>query len=175
LGAAEVVGTTEGLGEGAALTEEAGTAGANLPGGGPWVEKGINLSKGGAVLQTGERSCVSACGEMLSEGAMTEKQFIQRLGAPGTAGRLVNELNKLEGAGTWTGSFLYTPEAAVRLSQSMDSTFGAVLQAPYLESHMVVMEAIGEDGLFLVRDPGIGGTYQVGIDWVAEYVIGLVW
>jgi hypothetical protein len=38
----------------------------------------------------------------------------------------------------------------------------------------VVIEP-GQAGTFLVKDPGIGGTYEVTAEWIMKYVAGAVW
>jgi hypothetical protein len=62
--------------EGATALRVADEAGTELrvgtEGSGPWAE-GVETEAGGAVAQTRPGSCVSACGEMLSNGALTEE------------------------------------------------------------------------------------------------------
>ena len=157
---------------GAAGTEAAadmGAVGALLDGAGPWVSEAVNAAEGGAVAQSLAGSCVSACGEMLSGGATSEAQFLSQLGEWSNPGALADALNALEGSATWEGGYFATAEDAATVAQQ--GQFGAVLQAPTLPSHMVVIEP-GEAGTFLVRDPGIGGTYEVTLDWIQKWVSG---
>lgn len=155
---------------GAAGLEAAITSvGAALEGAGPWVGEASNLAEGGAIAQSLAGSCVSACGEMLSGGAMSEAGFLQQLGEWSNAGSLADALNAFEGSANWEGGLFASAEDAVAAAQQ--GQMGATLQAPYLPSHMVVIEP-GEAGMFLVRDPAIGGTYEVTLEWIAKWVSG---
>ena len=78
-------------------------------------------------------------------------------------------LNALDGAGTWAGGYFRAAADAVAAAQ--DGRMAAVLQAPGQAAHMVVIEAT-ESGDFLVRDPAIGGTYEVAAEWIAKFVSG---
>ena len=154
------------LGETGGLAGEA--AGSSLDGAGPWVAEGTNITAGGTVAQSLGGSCVSACGEMLSGGAMSESQFLEQLGEWSNPSALADSLNSLEGAGTWQGGY-FTEAQAIAAAQG--GQIGAVLQALEANAHMVVITP-GESGAFLVQDPAIGGTYQVTLQWIAKYVAG---
>jgi hypothetical protein len=65
------------------------------------------------------------------------------------------------------GGYFDTAEDAIIAAHG--GQIGAVLQAPFLPAHMGVIEPL-ETGWFLVRDPGIGGTYQVRSVWIEKYV-----
>lgn len=143
--------------------------GALVEGAGPWVAEATNLTEGAALAQSTAGSCVSACGEILSEGAMSEAEFLSQLGEWSNPGELAEALNSLEGAGTWQGGYFANAESAVAAAEQGE--IGAVLQAPGLPGHMVVISP-GEAGTFLVQDPGIGATYEVTADWIAQWVSG---
>lgn len=96
---------------------------------------------------------------------MSQAPLIEKLGAPATehgiglAGQLGPE---------WTGNYFADGETAVAAAER--GPMGAALQAPGGIGHMVVTEPLG-DGSFLVRDPWDGGsTYNVGSDWIEQYV-----
>src|SRR5262249_50028251 len=146
----EMAAAAIGLGEIGAAAEVGGF----LEGAGPWVAEGLNVTEGGAVAQGLSGSCVSACGEMLSGGALSEGEFLAQLGEWSNPKALAEALDTLEGAGTWQGGYFAGEADAIAAAQQGE--IGAVLQAPNLPAHMVVVEP-GEGGLFLVRDPGIGG------------------
>jgi hypothetical protein len=146
-----------------------GAAGALLEGAGPWVAEAANITEGGAVAQSLGGSCVSACGEMLSGAAVSESELLASLGEWSNPGALADALNAVEGAGTWQGG--YFASAADAAAAAEGGPMGAVLQAPGLPAHMVVLEP-GEAGAFLVRDPAIGATYEVTVEWIMKWVSG---
>lgn len=140
----------------AANTEGAVAAG----GSGPWVPEGA--APGGAVAQATEGSCVSACGEMLSGGRLSQSGLIERLGAPAESTGLAGELFP-----EWQGRYFSSSEEAVAAAQR--GPMGAVLQAPGRIGHMVVTEPT--EGGWLVRDPWEGGsTYPVDENWIEQWV-----
>lgn len=152
--------------------ETAGVGGF-LSGAGPWVAEATEIAEGGAILQSAPGSCVSAVGEMLSGGAMTEAEFLAQLGEWSNPGALARALNALEGSAAWQGG--YFAQGADAILVAGEGEIGAVLQAPFLPSHMVTIQPAAEAGLFLVRDPAIGGTYRVTAEWIAKWVSGGVW
>ena len=154
------------------MAGESGGVGDFLEGAGPWVADAVNVTAGGAVLQRTAGACVAACGEMLSGGAMSQAAFLAHLGEWSHPGALAEALNALAGVTTWEGGYFASAADAVRAAQG--GPMGAVLQAPFLPAHMVVLEP-GEAGLFVVRDPAIGGTYEVTVEWITKYVAGGVW
>src|SRR5712692_9961170 len=134
--------------------------------------RGCQMPRAGAVLQSTAGSCVAACGEMLSGGAMSQAEFLAQLGEWSNPGALAEALNALAGVTTWEGGYFASAADAVVAAQA--GQMGVVLQAPFLPAHMVILEP-GEAGMFLVRDPAIGGTYEVAVDWITKYVAGGVW
>src|SRR5262249_57257003 len=143
-----------------------------LEGAGPWVADAVNVTEGGAVLQSTAGSCVAACGEMLSGGAMSQAEFLAQLGEWSNPGALAEALNALEGVTTWEGGYFASAADAVVAAQ--EGQMGAVLQAPFLPAHMVVLEP-GEAGMFLVRDPAIGGTDEGAVERISKHVAGGGW
>jgi hypothetical protein len=70
----------------------------------------------------------------------------------------------------WTGGFFGSADDAIAAASR--GPMGATLQAGTGPGHMVVTSPLGE-GRFLVRDPWAGGsTYEVGSDWIGQYVSG---
>lgn len=131
-------------------------------GSGPWAQ-GVGARSGGAIGQATEGSCVSACGAVLSGRSQAEL-----LGKPGDWSNpqaLARELG--EG---WTGGFFGSADDA--LAAASRGPMGATLQAGTGPGHMVVTSPLG-GARFLVRDPWAGGsTYEVGSDWMSQYVSG---
>jgi RHS repeat-associated protein len=141
-----------------------GTAGS---GAGPW--RPSTVDQGGAVAQTTNGSCVSACGEMLSEGRLSQSSLIDDFGTGG-APVPAHGIGLADMLGPeWTGTYFGSGEQA--LAAASRGPMGAALQAPGGIGHMVVSEPIG-DAKFLIRDPWDGGgTYTVGSDWIERYVM----
>ena len=77
------------------MAGESAGAGSFLEGAGPWVAEAVNVTEGGAVLQSSAGSCVAACGEMLSGGAMSQAEFLAQLGEWSNPGALAEALNAL--------------------------------------------------------------------------------
>ena len=151
----------------------AAEVGAFLEGAGPWVAEATNITEGGTILQSAGGSCVSACGEILTDGAMSEAQFLGELGEWSNPGALADALNAQAGSGVWESGYFAT--GADALSVAEQGEMAATLQAPGLPAHMVVIEPGAEAGTFVVSDPGIGGTYEVTAEWIEKYVSGGVW
>ena len=139
---------------------------------GPWVTEANEVTRGGAVRQSREGSCVSAVGEMLTEGRVTEKQLLTELGEWSNPESLAKELNKKTAPSEWTGGGFPTEEDALRAAQR--GPFGAELRVGPKLGHMVYIEPL-ESGGFGVHDPEPGICYQVDEAWIRKYVSGGVW
>ena len=151
----------------------AAEAGAFLQCAGPWVAEATNVAEGGVVLQSTEGSCVPACGEILTGGATSEAQLLFELGEWSTPGALADALNALTGSGAWAAGYFASGADALTVARS--GGMAATVPADGLPAHMVVIEPGAEAGTFVVRDPGIGGTYDVTAGWIEKYVSGGVW
>ncbi|MEV6799708.1 hypothetical protein AB0M91_15360 [Micromonospora rifamycinica] len=136
---------------------------------GPWYDAGTNHREGGAVQQETGASCVSAAGEMLTEGRITQSELLAELGDGSNLTALRNELNNRDGDGTWTGH--YFADGGDALRRASEGPMAAQLQAPRGPAHMVLLEP-GENGSFTVRDPFDGSSYDVDGAWVEKYVAG---
>ncbi len=140
--------------------------------GAPWLNGVSKYTEGGTFLQCGE-SCVSATGQILTDGEVTEQQLVQQLGQPADPLALPQALNQLGNSGQWTGSYFESGEQA--LNQANQGQLGAVLQAPGVSPHMVTISPITGSNMFLVADTGVGATYQVTSSWIQQYVSAGVW
>jgi hypothetical protein len=138
-------------------------------GSGPWVDDGFNHRPGGAVSQSTDGSCVSACGEMLTGGTVSEADLLAKLGDWSNPGALARELNQRAGSEVWQGG--YFESGADALEAARRGPTAVILQAPGGNAHAVVVEPL-ESGNFLVRDPLPGQTYEVTSDWIEQYVAG---
>ncbi|KWV34640.1 hypothetical protein AWV63_00250 [Micromonospora rifamycinica] len=136
---------------------------------GPWYDAGTNHREGGAVQQETGGSCVSASGEMLTDGRITQSELLTKLGDWSNLTALRNELNNRDGDGTWTGHYFVDGSDAVR--RAAEGPMAAQVQAPRGPAHMVLLEP-GENGSFTVRDPFDGSSYDVDGAWVEKYVAG---
>ena len=133
-------------------------------GSGPWVYDATNVRPGGAVAQSREGSCVSACGEMLTEGAKTEAEFLAELGEWSDPVALGKSLGP-----PWKGGYFGSDAEALAAARS--GPMGATLFSVGAKSqHMVVIQPSGRG--FLVRDPSPGSTYTVTASWITRYVTG---
>ena len=141
---------------------------------GPWVKEAKNLKLGGAVAQSTPGSCVSAVGEMLTGGKITEAQLLAKLGEWSDPASLARELNAMTGGQAWRGAMIGNPLAVAHRGGS----FGAALQPPYnmgvQPGHMVFVEPL-DAGTYLVRDPLPGVTYEVDDAWLDKWMVGAVW
>jgi hypothetical protein len=160
------------LGLAAEAGGEAAAVGGFLEGAGPWVAEAVNVTEGGAILQSTTGSCVAACGEMLSGGALTEVELLAQIGEWSNPAALAEALNAAEGAAAWEGGYFAT--GAEALAAAEQGQMAGVLQAPFLPAHMVVIEPL-EAGGFLVQDSAIGGTYEVTAAWIEKFVAGGIW
>ncbi|MEV6772292.1 hypothetical protein AB0N05_27040 [Nocardia sp. NPDC051030] len=136
---------------------------------GPWAN-GQDIHPGGAVPQTRPGSCVSACGEMLSDGRVTQGEFLAVMGEWSNPIALAKALNERDNSGPWRGG--YFPDGDTALAVAQSGMVALTLRAPGVKGeHMVVTEPL-PNGNFLVRDPLPGVTYEVGPDWIKQYATG---
>jgi hypothetical protein len=149
-----------------------GVDGANV---GPWSSGIRNVVDNGTFTQCGNGSCVSATAQVLTNGAVTEKQIVAKIGEWADPTKLPSVLNELApGATPWRGGYFVSAEDALAIASR--GPMGAVLQAPGSAAHMVTISPIsGSNGLFRVQDTGVGKTYDVPASWIMQYVVGGVW
>jgi RHS repeat-associated protein len=138
---------------------------------GPWVPEADKVSLGGTVAQSCPGSCVSAVGEILTNGAVTEEKLLAELGEWSNPEALAKELNKVTGE-QWVGGYVTEEDAVKMVNQGK---VGATLyEAGGKSQHMVAIEPTGT-GTFSVEDPLPGQCYEVDEAWVRQYVTGGVW
>lgn len=146
-----------------------GRAGA---GSGDWMEFAYDIVKGGhgVVGQLTPTSCVSAVGEMLSQGRFTQAQLIKLLS--NSNGRAYySELPKLLGQ-EWRCGF-----PAVLRDFLGGNPVGLSLKAFGQEAHFVWAKPVGRTALQIL-DPwpaGIGASYKISIDVIEQFVEGIVY
>ena len=102
---------------------------------------------------------------------MSQAEFLAQLGEWSNPGALAEALNALEGVTTWEGGYFASAADAVVATQ--EGQMGAV-PGP------IPSCAYGHSGAWrswhvLGRDPAIGGTYEVTVEWITKYVAGGVW
>jgi hypothetical protein len=169
--AADALGDVGGATRGADRLDTAGDAARVGPpvgsGSGPWVDDGFNHRPGGAVSQSTDGSCVSACGEILT--GVPEADILANIGDWSDPVALARELNQRAGSEVWQGG--YFGSGADALEAVRHGPSAVVLQAPGGNAHMVVVEPL-PSGNFLVRDPLPGQTYEVTPEWIDRYVAG---
>jgi hypothetical protein len=140
---------------------------------GPWEDEVAGLRKGDVFVQCADGSCVSVTGQVMTNGAVTERQLLERLGEWSNPEALARELNRLSPESRFTGGYFATAEDALTIAER--GRFGAVLQARGAPGHMVTIEPIGRGSSFHVFDTGIGASYKVKPRWIEKYVSGGVW
>ena len=140
---------------------------------GPWVDQATDVRPGGTVSQSCPGSCVSATGEILTGGAVTEERLLSQLGEWSQPDALARELNAIEGSERWVGGYFGSGEDAVRAANR--GQMGATVYSPGAKSqHMVAIEPAGP-GKYAVQDPLPGMCYQVDESWIHQFVTGGVW
>ena len=141
---------------------------------GPWREGATNIVERGTFTQCADGSCVSATGQLLSGGSLTEQQLLSRLGEWSNPNALATELNRANPSANWKSGYFGSDADALAVANR--GQVGVVLQAPGAPAHMVTIEPIaGSPGMFRVHDTGAGATYDVSSAWVKRFVAGGVW
>jgi hypothetical protein len=141
---------------------------------GPWSEGATNIIKDGVFTQCANGSCVSATGQILSDGSLTEQQLLSRIGEWSNPDALAAELNRANPEANWKSGYLASEADAVAVANR--GQVGVVLQAQGAPAHMVTMEPITDAaGMYRVYDTGAGATYDVTTAWVKRFVAGGVW
>jgi hypothetical protein len=119
-----------------------------------------------AVQQADKMSCVAACGEMLSDGAVDQTTLIEKVGAPAQPERLAKVLGP-----EWKAECVY-PTQANHVIESLPSrgSWAAELRSvPALSvsyrcthtGHLVVVDGLDRDGNIMIRDPWEGTRYEM--------------
>lgn len=133
--------------------------------GGRWPVQ--NETPGGAVGQLTPGSCVSACGEMLTNGARSQQDLIDNIGAPSSVERLAGELGP-----EWRGGYV-DPEHLDTLAGR--APFVAELYDGGKIPHNVVVDGFDDAGNVRIRDPWDGGsTYTMTREDFKQYWNGRV-
>ncbi|MDX3657039.1 DNRLRE domain-containing protein [Streptomyces sp. ID05-26A] len=137
---------------------------------GPWVpDTGVTI--GGAVSQSRPGSCGSACGEMVTGGAVTEAEFLDDIGEWVSIEQLTGALNRRGADPQWIGGAFPGPEQAVLVATNAPQAILLLWASGRRAGHFVVSEPL-ENGGVLIRDPDPGVTYVVDSDWISKYVAG---
>lgn len=132
--------------------------------GGFW--KALNERKDPSVVkQKTPLSCVAAVGEMLLRARgieMTQTEIIDIIGEASTTDKLadlLNEKDKSAGGEKWHGVIV-----AVKYLHKIanKSSFGAVLREGTPLGHLVLVEKL-EENLLFIKDPWDGTAYQMTI------------
>jgi|SRR5581483_451213 len=116
----------------------------------------LNEVAGGAVRQVAEQGCVAACGEMLTNGAVSQEQLLAQIGENSNAEALGRALGpEWRGGGLGAGP---TPDEAF---QALTETgpWGATMRG-VTQDHMVVVDGLHDAGHVMVRDPFQGTSYE---------------
>lgn len=114
------------------------------------------------VKQINNVSCVSACGEMLSNGAIDQATLINNLGAPVGLQHLADELGP-----EWTGVTIGNKEQVLDYLLN-NGSWAAELRSPPASmyaridmGHSVVVDGVNDAGDIMIRDPWEGTRYEM--------------
>lgn len=161
--------STSGNRAGTGATDTEGTSGSSIPllpddgavhlagAGGPWST--VDEQPGGAVGQSTENSCVSASGEKLSNGALTQDQLISAMGDPASLEQLRDQFNQagVNGSSNWKAGALPSDDLYRALTNRGDP-FIAELKVPQSKIAHAVVVTGGDDDYIHIADPADGGT-----------------
>ena len=138
---------------------------------GPWTHTAVNLIARGAVRQLQPQSCVAACGEMLTDGAVSQPDLIERIGAPASTEDLAQALNTMLDTDAWQWGYFAEPQDT--LACVLRGAMAGLLWVPGARiGHMVVIEATeSAGGRFRIRDPFDGFSYDVTEIWIGTFVV----
>jgi hypothetical protein len=120
-----------------------------------------------AVKQFTRESCVSACGQMLSDGRLLQASLVERLGAPVDCRKLAQELGP-----EWSGH--YTDVYKDLDSVMQNGPWCATLFDRYARGlpHAVVVDGASAAGNIIVRDPWEGTVYEMTREAFVKYWTG---
>lgn len=113
------------------------------------------------VRQTEKYSCVSAVGEMLSNGELKQAELIKELNAPADTKKLAKILGP-----AWKGQDV-TEESLGALLERKSSWAAELRELPGSRqfrcepAHCVVVDGLDEHGLIMIRDPADGTRYEM--------------
>jgi hypothetical protein len=118
----------------------------------------LDAQEGGAVGQFSKVSCVSACGEMLSEGEKSQSELVSQIGAPAAMADLPAALGP-----EWKGALVEPVPNAVDIAvDHAPCGVGMFDRSEGGMEHMVILDGQDENGLLMIRDPQDGGvTYKM--------------
>lgn len=112
------------------------------------------------VRQTEKMSCVSACGEMLSEGTIDQATLIEQMGTPADVRQWAEALGP-----PWAGGGVRPDkldELLKRGSWAADLREPAGIRYRRMEpGHTVVVDGLDEYGNIKIRDPADGTRYEM--------------
>lgn len=112
------------------------------------------------VQQTGRMSCVSACGEMLMQGAVKQGELLQQLGEPVATKYLARALGPKWDGGpvdeTALDLLLHRGSWVADLRERMGVRYSRLEPA-----HAVVVDGIDSSGNIMIRDPAQATRYEM--------------
>ncbi|MFW2381841.1 MAG: hypothetical protein ACN4GZ_08800 [Acidimicrobiales bacterium] len=142
---------------------------------GEWIDEivvGTKKDMDQVVQQMTETSCTSACGEMLTNGAITQQHLLNVMGEEAN----LLQLEQALGAG-WQA--VGNPESVLQVANDA-SVFAASLKPtnPDLLNHTVIVQKadiFDDTGHYLVLDPWDKSGYLVDMAWIQKWVDSAVW
>jgi hypothetical protein len=139
-----------------------GEAAVHLAGaGGPWPTE--DEQPGGAVGQSTDMSCVSASGELLSQGTLKQSDLIAAIGDPASLEQLRDQFNQagVGGSSAWKAGALPSDDLYSALVGT-GRPFIAEMKNPNLSVAHAVVVTGGDGDHIQIADPADGGsTYKM--------------
>jgi hypothetical protein len=137
----------------------------------PWTKGVKDVVEGATFVQCADGSCVSATGQNLTGGALTEAQLLEQIGEWSNSQLLAKALNQAVPGAGWQGGYFASGEDALKVASQ--GTMGAEIKAFGYPGHMVTLVPLDTNsGTFKVFDTAQGVSYVVDSSWVEKYVIG---
>jgi hypothetical protein len=122
------------------------------------------------VRQAEGNWCAIACGEMLTNGRVTQHDIskVISISAKGTVAEdIANVLNTLDPAAmkSWQGGYIGAPTAEAAFNWlNAKGSWGAQMFLGAGNRHMVIVDGINDAGMVMVRDPWEGTRYNMAAD-----------
>lgn len=131
-----------------------------IPVGGPGGDwQVVNEVPDSAVRQVTNGSCVSACGEMLTDSRIPQDSILDKIGEWSNSESLAKYLRENDG-GPWAGGYIepYFEQIVARGQPWAAEMFPRDSLNSY--HHMVIVDGVGEQGVS-IRDPWEGSSYTM--------------
>jgi hypothetical protein len=135
--------------------------------GGSWPIIAENLNDSTVVKQATPDSCVAACGEMLSQGNLSQSLLIGNIGAPAPIESLKPELGS-----NWRAGYVRKKDLE-NLILRKNKSLGAAMNGRKL-LHAVVVDGMALHNNVAIRDPWHPSSYEMSAPNFHSFCTGIV-